>query len=104
MEVLLEEGRLSLLVPRGLVQRVADHPAKLLDQPVGLLDERHPAEDDLRRRHLRAVVGGDRRDDDEHPVGRQGAAVAKRDVVGIADVDPVDEDHPGADLPPEPRP
>ncbi len=46
------------------------------------------------RRDRLAALLGDRRDDDEDPVGRQHPAVAQRDVGRIADVDAVDEDHP----------
>ena len=42
-----------------------------------------------------AVLLGDRRDDDEDAVGREHAAVAQRDVLDVADVDAVDEDHAG---------
>ena len=62
---------------------------------VGLLDERHAAEDHLGRRDRLAGLLGDGRDDDEDPVGRQHPPVAQRDVGGVADVDAVDEDHPG---------
>ena len=67
------------------------------------LQERDAAEDDLRRGDLRSVVGGDRRHDDEDAVGRERAPVAEGDVVGVADVDAVDEDHPGAAILAEPR-
>ena len=42
-----------------------------------------------------AVLLGDRRDDDEDAVGREHAPVAQRGVGDVADVDAVDEEHPG---------
>ena len=77
------------------VERPLDLVADVLDQLVGLLDERHAAEDDLGRDDRLARLLGHRGDDDEDPVGRQHAAVAQGDVGRIADVDAVDEDHPG---------
>ena len=74
---------------------VLDHVAQLVDETLGLplLEEGHAAEDDLGLGDLLAVVGRDGRDDDEDAVGRERAPVAQGNVVGIADVDAVDEDH-----------
>ena len=72
-----------------------DLAADVVEQPVGLLDERDAAEDHLGVDHRLAGLLGDRRDDDEDAVVGEHPAVAQRDVGGIADVDAVDEDHPG---------
>ena len=71
-----------------------------LDQGLGLLlvEEGDAAEDHLGVGDRIAVLARDRGDDDEEPVGGERAAVAQGDVVGIADVDAVDEDHAGADV------
>ena len=53
----------------------------------------HAAREHLGRDDRRAVLLGDRRDDDEDAVRGQHPAVAQRDVGDIADVHAVDEDH-----------
>src|SRR5436305_3445645 len=93
VEILLEERDLTDLLLGGLVERLPDDVTKLVPQPIGLLGEWHPAEDHLGVRHLGAVVGRDRRDDDEHPVVRELAAVAQGELVRLPDGDSVDEDH-----------
>ena len=40
--------------------------------------------------------------DDDHAVRREGATIAERGVVGLAELEAVDEDHPGADVVAEP--
>ena len=70
--------------------------AELAEQALGLVGERHAAEDDLGLGDRRAVLLGDRRDDDEDAVGGEHPAVAQRDVGDVADLDAVDEDHAGA--------
>ena len=57
------------------------------------VEERDAAGEHLGRDDGRAVLLGDRRDDDEDAVGGEHPAVAQRDVGDVADVDAVDEDH-----------
>ena len=68
--------------------------AELVDEVLVLP---HPAGDQLRRRDVAALVDGHGRDDDEDAVLRQAAPVAERDVLDVADAEPVDEGHAGLD-------
>ena len=91
-----EHVELADAVADRALERVLDDLLDLVDQPAGLVHERHPAEDHLRVGDRTAALLGDRRDDDEDPVGREHPAIAQRGVGDIADVDAVDEEHPGA--------
>ena len=83
-EVVVQEGLqhvdLGDLLLGGAVQRVLDRLAQLADERVVALQERHAAREHLGRDDRRAVLLGDRGDDDEDAVGAQHAAVAQRDV------------------------
>ena len=68
MELLLEEVDLADPLADRPSQRVVDLIPDVLEQPVGLLDEGDPSEDDLRLDNRLPGLLGDRRDDDEDPV------------------------------------
>ena len=89
----LQHVGLGDLLLGGAVERVLDRLAQLVDERVVALQERHAAREHLGRDDGRAVLLGDRRDDDEDAVRREHPAVAQRDVGDVADVDAVDEDH-----------
>ena len=91
---LLQQVDLADLLARGARQRGLDRVADLVEQLVGVVGIRHAAEDHLGLGDRRAVLLGDRRDDDEDAVGAEHAPVAQGDVGRVADVDAVDEDHP----------
>ena len=104
MQRLLEQVDLADLLAGGVAQRVLDGAADLLDELAGLVHERHAAEDHLGVGDRTPVLLGDRRDDDEDPVGGEHPPVAQRYVGHVADLDAVDEDHPGLLACPEARP
>ena len=98
VEILLQQGDLPDLVLRRVGQRVLNHLVQLVAEVVCLLGEGDAAEDHLRLVDLGAVVGGDGGDDDEDAVVGELAPVADCELVGLADGDAVDEDHPGVDV------
>ena len=76
--------------------------AQLLEERLGPVAE--AARDQLRRsRQAAAVLCGERRHDDQHAVLGEPPPVAQRDVVHVADAEPVDERHSGLDVVDDPR-
>ena len=94
VQVRLQDVGLGDLLLGGAVERILDRLAQLVDEGAVALQERDAARDHLGRDDGRAVLLGDRRDDDEDAVRAEHPAVAQRDVGHVADVDAVDEDHP----------
>ncbi len=95
VEHLLEQVDLADLLLGGARERRVDRPANLLDQLAGLVGERYAAEDHLWVGDRASVLLGDRHHYDEDPVGGEHAPVAQRYVRHVADLDAVDEHHPG---------
>ena len=102
MEVLLQQHRLAHALVGGVGERVLDHVAQLVERArrcLGVLEERHAAEDDLRRRRPSSPSSAETvATTMKTPSAESVAPVAQGDVVGVADVDAVDEDHPGVDV------
>ena len=94
VEMDLEQVYLGDLLLGRARERVLHRLADLVHEAVGLVEERHAAEDDLGRRHRPTVLLGDRGHDDEDAVRGEHPPVAKGDVLDVAHLDPVDEDHP----------
>ncbi len=96
VQLLLEQVDLSDAPLRGPADGALDRIPDVGHQVVGLVDERHAAEDDLGRSDRLPGLLGDGDHHDEDPVGGQHPAVAQGHVGRVADVDAIDEDHSGA--------
>ena len=95
VQVLLDELDLGHVLVQELLQDALGLDAHLVEQRLGLAE---PARDQLRRARDLAVRPAERRDDDQDAVLGQVAAVAERDVVDVADAEPVHEGDAGLDV------
>src|SRR4051812_20123949 len=59
VQVLLNQVQLAGAGAGGVLERVLDHVAQVIDEPVALLEERDSTEDHLWIGDRRSVVGGD---------------------------------------------
>jgi hypothetical protein len=100
VDVLLQELQLRHLLLEALGDRPLGLEPRLLHEGARLGEA---ARDDLGRAGRLAVLGADRRDDDEDAVLREVTAVAERDVLHVPHAEPVHERDAHVELAGEPR-